>query len=212
MLRTARTTQLRATVAAEYGVVPARVVVTGRRPPANLQGIWNDELRPAWSSNYTININTQMNYWAAESPGWPSAHEPLLRPRGARSRARAPTRARELYGARGWVAHHNTDLWGWSLPVGMGHGSPELGDLDDGRRLAHPHLWDHSSSPATSICCAPASGRCCAEPPSSAWTGSSPDRTGRCDTSPSTSPENLFIWPQASDHDRPDRDTTMDCT
>jgi len=91
--------------------------------PANLQGIWNAELPAPWSSNYTININLQMNYWAAEAVGLTECLEPLfdlidlLRMTGTRT-------ARELYGAGGWAAHHNADIWGYSRPVGHGRAKP----------------------------------------------------------------------------------------
>ena len=83
--------------------------------PANLQGVWNDDFRPAWDSKYTININTEMNYWPAESCGLSETHLPLMEhlhrmyPHGAQV-------ARDMYGAGGWVAHHNTDLWGDCAP------------------------------------------------------------------------------------------------
>jgi hypothetical protein len=111
-------------------------------PPANLQGIWNADLRPAWSSNYTVNINTQMNYWGAEAAGLPACHEPLfdLLDRVA---AHGTDVAREVYGARGWVAHHNTDMWGWALPVGMGHGNPSWAMWTMGGAWLSQHLWDH---------------------------------------------------------------------
>ncbi|WP_410169503.1 glycosyl hydrolase family 95 catalytic domain-containing protein, partial [Actinacidiphila rubida] len=111
-------------------------------PPANLQGIWNADLRPAWSSNYTVNINTQMNYWGAEAAGLPACHEPLfdLLDRVA---AQGTGVAGQLYGARGWVAHHNTDMWGWALPVGMGHGNPSWAIWMMGGAWLSQHLWDH---------------------------------------------------------------------
>ncbi|HEY3483133.1 MAG TPA: glycoside hydrolase family 95 protein, partial [Streptomyces sp.] len=111
-------------------------------PPANLQGIWNADLRPAWSSNYTININTQMNYWGAEAAGLGVCHEPLfdLLDRLAVTGADV---ARGLYGARGWTAHHNTDMWGWALPVGMGHGNPSWAHWMTGGVWLCQHLWDH---------------------------------------------------------------------
>ncbi len=85
--------------------------------PANLQGIWNDELRPPWSSNYTININTQMNYWPAFSCGLGELQEPLVKMiKDISVKGRAT--AREVYGARGFTAHHNTDLWRFTSPVG----------------------------------------------------------------------------------------------
>lgn len=96
------------------------LLISASRPgtqPANLQGIWNRHLRAPWSSNFTVNINTEMNYWPAEAVGLPEMHEPLfdliqtLRVTGAKT-------AKEQYGARGFVAHHNTDIWGLSNPVG----------------------------------------------------------------------------------------------
>ncbi|MFC1401621.1 MULTISPECIES: glycosyl hydrolase family 95 catalytic domain-containing protein [Streptacidiphilus] len=114
----------------------------GAGPPANLQGIWNADLRPAWSSNYTVNINTQMNYWGAEAAGLGPCHEPLFDLLDRLARTGGPV-ARELYGARGWVTHHNTDMWGWALPVGMGHGNPSWAIWMTGGVWLSQHLWDH---------------------------------------------------------------------
>ncbi|MEV8213925.1 glycoside hydrolase N-terminal domain-containing protein [Leifsonia sp. NPDC077715] len=133
---------LTATVAAEYGRYLLTSSSRAGGPAANLQGIWNGELRPAWSSNYTININTQMNYWAAGPLGVAAHAEPLIS-LVERLAATGGDVARELYGCRGWVAHHNTDLWGWSLPVGMGHGAPSWAIwMMGGVWLTHS-LWDH---------------------------------------------------------------------
>lgn len=78
--------------------------------PATLQGLWNDSLRPPWESKYTININTEMNYWSAQATNLAECVEPLTR--FVRDLAITGERtAREMYGARGWVAHHNTDIW-----------------------------------------------------------------------------------------------------
>lgn len=132
---------LRATVAAEYGRYLLQSSSRAGGPAANLQGIWNGELRPAWSSNYTININTQMNYWAAGPLGLIAEAEPQLALVERIARTGRDV-ARELYGARGWVAHHNSDLWGWSLPVGMGHGAPSWAIwMMGGVWLTHS-LWD----------------------------------------------------------------------
>jgi alpha-L-fucosidase 2 len=132
---------LRATVVAEYGRYLIESCSRSGGPAANLQGIWNAELHPAWSSNYTININTQMNYWATGPLGLPGAAEPLVSLVERLERTGRPV-ARELYGARGWVTHHNTDLWGWSLPVGMGHGAPSWAIwMMGGVWLTHS-LWD----------------------------------------------------------------------
>ncbi|HEU5331763.1 MAG TPA: glycoside hydrolase N-terminal domain-containing protein [Actinocrinis sp.] len=90
---------------------------------ATLQGIWNDEVAPPWNCEYTVNINTQMNYWPAETTALPECHEPLLDLIRDLSRA-GKTVARRIYGARGWTCHHNTDLWRIGVPVGAGHGDP----------------------------------------------------------------------------------------
>jgi alpha-L-fucosidase 2 len=95
------------------------LLLSSSRPgglPATLQGLWNAEMQPPWSSNYTLNINTGMNYWAAEPLGLPECHEPLLDLVEALAAAGADTAAR-LYGCRGWVAHHNTDAWAFSSPT-----------------------------------------------------------------------------------------------
>lgn len=112
-------------------------------PPANLQGIWNKELRAPWSSNYTININTEMNYWPAETTNLSEMHLPLLdllKPlsvTGTRS-------AKEFYNARGWVAHHNTDIWALSNPVGdYGVGDPVWANWPMGAAWLCQHLWEH---------------------------------------------------------------------
>jgi alpha-L-fucosidase 2 len=78
--------------------------------PANLQGIWNESTSPAWDSKYTININTEMNYWPAEKCNLPEMHEPLFRMVRELSESGRQT-AKTMYGARGWVVHHNTDIW-----------------------------------------------------------------------------------------------------
>lgn len=188
---------LKATIAAEYGAYLLASSSRAGGPAANLQGIWNDRLRPAWSSNYTININTQMNYWAAPVLGLDDPMEPLLALVERVARTGSAT-ARELYGARGWVAHHNTDLWGWSLPVGMGHGAPSwaiwmmggvwlthnlwdayvvVGDL----ALLRSRIWPVMRG-AVEFCLD--------------WLVSGPDGTLRI--SPSTSPENSFIAPDGA--------------
>lgn len=84
--------------------------------PANLQGIWNDQLFPAWDSKYTLNINAEMNYWPAEPTHLPELHEPLIKMVRELSETGAET-AKSMYGAKGWVAHHNTDLWRITGPV-----------------------------------------------------------------------------------------------
>jgi alpha-L-fucosidase 2 len=106
--------------------------------PANLQGLWNDKLSAPWGSKYTININTEMNYWPAEPANLPKFVEPLvamikdLAITGART-------ARVNYGARGWVAHHNTDLWRATGPID----GAKYGMWPTGGAWLCKHLWDH---------------------------------------------------------------------
>ena len=83
--------------------------------PANLQGIWNKEFRPAWDSKYTININTEMNYWPAESCALSECHQPLF-DHLERMRIHGRKVAGEMYGCRGFVAHHNTDIYADCAP------------------------------------------------------------------------------------------------
>ncbi|MCC6356107.1 MAG: glycoside hydrolase family 95 protein, partial [Verrucomicrobiae bacterium] len=111
--------------------------------PANLQGIWNDEVRPPWSSNWTLNINSQMNYWPAENCNLAECHNPMLqfiRDLAANGRKTAQVN----YGARGWVAHHNADIWRQSAPVGnFGKGAPTWANWAMGGVWHCMDLWEH---------------------------------------------------------------------
>lgn len=80
------------------------------RQPANLQGIWNDKLNPVWKCRYTTNVNAEMNYWPAEVTNLSEMHEPFLQ-MIRELYENGQEAAREMYGCRGWVLHHNTDLW-----------------------------------------------------------------------------------------------------
>ncbi|MGI5893163.1 MAG: glycosyl hydrolase family 95 catalytic domain-containing protein [Candidatus Merdivicinus sp.] len=96
------------------------LLISSSRPgsmPANLQGIWNQLLRAPWSSNYTININTQMNYWLAETCNLSECTEPLVEWLQVLAK-RGEETAKIHYGASGWVAHHNSDIWAHTAPVG----------------------------------------------------------------------------------------------
>lgn len=111
----------------------------------NLQGLWNKEFRPPWSSNYTININTEMNYWPTEPANLSEMHKPLLNWIKNLSQTGKIT-AKEYYNARGWVAHHNSDIWGLSNAVGnMGDGSPTWANWQMGGNWLCQHLWEHYS-------------------------------------------------------------------
>jgi alpha-L-fucosidase 2 len=122
------------------------LLIASSRPgtqPANLQGIWNDHVRPPWSSNYTININTEMNYWPAEVTNLAELHQPLL-DFIADLAANGRKTAEVNYGVRGWVAHHNADLWRQSAPVGdYGHGDPVWALWPMSAAWLSQHLWEH---------------------------------------------------------------------
>jgi alpha-L-fucosidase 2 len=122
------------------------LLIASSRPgtqPANLQGIWNEQVRPPWSSNWTANINVQMNYWPAESCNLAECHEPLFDLLQGLSRTGAKT-AEVNYGCRGWVSHHNVDLWRQSAPVGnYGQGSPTWANWQMSGPWLCAHLWEH---------------------------------------------------------------------
>jgi alpha-L-fucosidase 2 len=105
--------------------------------PANLQGLWNESLSPPWGSKYTININTEMNYWPALSTNLAETMDPLTAMVSDLSVTGART-AREMYGAGGWVAHHNTDLWRATGPID----GPQYGMWPTGGAWLTLPLWD----------------------------------------------------------------------
>lgn len=177
------------------------LMIASSRPgcqAATLQGIWNAETRPPWSSNYTLNINTEMNYWPAEVCNLPECHEPLFDLIEELAEAGRKTAAVN-YGCRGWTAHHNTDLWRQSAPAGdFGHGDPVwvlwpmagawlcqhlweryLFSRDDGflRERAYPLMRE-----AALFCLD--------------WLVEDPG--GRVVTAPSTSPEHKFVLPDGT--------------
>jgi alpha-L-fucosidase 2 len=106
--------------------------------PANLQGIWNNKLNPPWDSKYTININAEMNYWPAEKTNLAELHQPFLQMVKEMSETGKET-ARVMYGARGWMAHHNTDIWRITGAVDGAF----WGNWSAGGAWASQHLWEH---------------------------------------------------------------------
>jgi alpha-L-fucosidase 2 len=111
--------------------------------PANLQGIWSHELRPPWSSNYTININTEMNYWLAEPCNLSETTQPLFNLIKDMSLLGQKT-AKQTYGLSGWVAHHNADVWGHTAPVGdYGEGDPVWANWALGGAWLCQHIYEH---------------------------------------------------------------------
>ena len=109
--------------------------------PSNLQGIWNEQVRPPWSSNWTLNINAEMNYWPAEVANLAECHRPLLDFIADLSVNGAKTAATN-YGCRGWTAHHNSDLWRHSAPVGAGGGNPVWANWAMAGPWLCRHLWE----------------------------------------------------------------------
>ena len=117
------------------------LLIASSRPgsqPANLQGIWNDKINPPWDSKWTTNINTEMNYWPAEVTNLPECHQPLFDMLEDVAQSGRKT-AKAHYGCRGWVLHHNTDLWRGTAPINASnHGIWVTG----GAWLCQD-LWEH---------------------------------------------------------------------
>lgn len=106
--------------------------------PANLQGIWNESITPPWDSKYTTNINAEMNYWPAEVTGLSELHEPFITMVKELAQTGAQT-AKMMYGAKGWVLHHNTDIWRITGPVDFA----ASGMWPTGGAWVCRHLWEH---------------------------------------------------------------------
>jgi len=128
-------------LAALYFQYGRYLLISSSRPgsqPANLQGIWNDSLTPPWGSKYTININTEMNYWPAETTNLAELTEPLFAMIKDLSETGAKM-AQAHYGATGWVTHHNTDLWRATGPID----GARWGMWPTGGAWLCTHLWEH---------------------------------------------------------------------
>jgi alpha-L-fucosidase 2 len=132
----------RATAAQRYFDFGRYLLIASSRPTtqaANLQGIWNVDVRPGWSANYTTNINVEMNYWGAEVTGLPELHEPLFDLARDLAEAGRATAA-NVYRAAGAAVHHNTDLWRFTEAV---HGDPQWANWQTGLAWIATHLGDH---------------------------------------------------------------------
>lgn len=165
--------------------------------PANLQGVWNPYIRPPWSSNYTMNINLEENYWLAESANLHEMHQPLLSFIGNLAKTGEIT-AKTFYGVnKGWTACHNSDIWAMSNPVGdFGHGEPVWACWNMSGTWLVTHLWDRYiysgdkdflknyayplMKGAAEFCLG--------------WLVK--DKKGYLVTAPSTSPENWYLTPE----------------
>ncbi len=187
------------------------LLIASSRPgtqPANLQGIWNDQVRPPWSSNWTLNINAEMNYWPVESCNLSECHGPLfdlidgLRVNGHKT-------ATVNYGCRGWTAHHNTDLWRSSSPVGAGSGSPCWANWPLGGAWLCQHLWEHYAFTRDRAFLERRAYPVMKEAAEFLIDFLVEDREGRLVTCPSTSPENVFIT-QDGQRAQTSAGTTMD--
>ena len=178
------------------------LLVASSRPstqPANLQGIWNEDVRPPWSSNWTMNINSEMNYWPAEVTNLSECHEPMLRMIAELERNGRET-ARVNYGARGWVAHHNADLWRQTAPVGnWGLGDPKWANWPMGAVWHSMDLWERYAFTRDAAWLRDFAWPLLRGAAEFALDWLVPDGKGGLSTAPSFSPENTFRAPDGSE-------------
>ena len=160
--------------------------------PTNLQGIWNDHFLPPWNANYTININTEMNYWPTLMIGLPECYEPLLRLIKEVSISGERT-ARDYYGAPGFTSHHNTDLWRMTTPVGAhrrGSAAFAIWPVSSGWFIRH--IWEYYEY-TQNIEWIREEGWPIIKKAAEFYSATLvADRDGRLIMAPSTSPENVF--------------------
>jgi alpha-L-fucosidase 2 len=130
------------------------LLISSSRPggiPANLQGLWNPHMRPPWSSNYTANINSEMNYWPAEVTNLSETHMPLLDFIG-KLPVTGQITAKTFYNCGGWCCSHNTDLWAMTNPVGnFGNGDPVWANWSMAGAWYSFHLYDHFAFTGDSV-------------------------------------------------------------
>ncbi len=174
------------------------LISSSRTPevPANLQGIWNPHLRPPWSSNYTTNINLEMNYWPAEITNLSEMHWPLLSFIGNLAETGRVT-AQEFWGAGGWSVAHNTDIWAMSNPVGdFGQGHPVWANWNMAGVWLATHLWEHYAFTQDREYLGEYAYPLMKGAAEFAldWLVEGPE--GYLITAPSTSPENLYLTPE----------------
>ncbi|HEY1017348.1 MAG TPA: glycoside hydrolase family 95 protein [Sediminibacterium sp.] len=163
--------------------------------PANLQGLWNPHIQPPWSSNYTMNINAEENYWLAENTNLSEMHQSFLSFIENLEKTGRIT-AKTFYNAPGWACHHNSDIWAMTNPVGdFGNGNPEWANWNMGGVWASTHLWEHYAFTQDK--------KFLAEKAYPLMKGAAEfclamlvkDDKGNYITSPSTSPENYYKTP-----------------
>ena len=172
------------------------LLIAASRPgteAANLQGIWNSKLLPPWSSNYTVNINTQMNYWHAERLALHELHQPLLQLIG-KLRSTGARTAQAWYGAPGVVAHHNTDLWALTNPVGRGQpGGARFAYWPMGYAWLCTHLMPHHDYAPDSKLLRKQVRPALRDALAFLLHITSEDEQGHLSLCPATSPENAFL-------------------
>lgn len=162
--------------------------------PANLQGIWNDSFTPPWESKYTININIQMNYWIAELGNLSSCHQPLFE-HLERMVEKGRKTAKEVYGCRGFVAHHNTNLWGDTAVEGV---LVTSSIWPMGGAWLSLHLWEHYRFGMDLEFLAKRAYPIMKEAALFFLDYMTEDDQGRLLTGPSLSPENRFLLPNGA--------------
>ena len=190
---------------AQYFQFGRYLLISSSRPgcmPANLQGLWNHHVDAPWNCDYHININVQMNYWPAELCNLSECHEPFfdltdnLRPRGRKT-------ARDVYGCRGFVAHHTTDAWWWTSPIGH----VAYGMWPMGAAWCTQHLWEHFRFTGDRTFLAQRAYPAIKEAAEFFLDFLVEDpKTGKLVSGPSTSPENRFLTT-----DREVANLTMGC-
>ncbi len=172
------------------------LLIASSRPggvAANLQGIWNNQVQPPWSCNFTTNINAQMNYWPAEVANLSELHEPFLQ-QIANMAANGKYTARNFYGMDGWCLHHNSDIWAQTNPAGnLGHGNPKWVNWMMGAPWVCQHLYEHYRFTGDKKWLAEVAYPIMKEAACFVLDWLIEDKNGYLITSPSTSPENLFI-------------------
>jgi alpha-L-fucosidase 2 len=174
-------------------------LISSSRPggmPANLQGIWNKEIRPSWRSNYTTNINVQMNYWPAEVCNLSEMTEPLMQ-HIKRWAANGTATAKNYYNMHGWALHHNSDIWAQTNPVGEGGGDPKWANWALGSPWLSQHLFEHYRFTGdkkflkeTAFPLMKGAAQFCLD-----WLV---EKDGVLVTAPSTSPENVYVLPSGA--------------
>lgn len=172
------------------------LLISSSRPggiPANLQGIWCNQIRPSWRSNYTTNINLQMNYWLAQQCNLYEMELPLIEQIKKMAKNGTAT-AKNYYNMRGWAVHHNSDMWAQTNPVGEGSGDPKWANWSLGSPWLSQHLYEHYRFTAdkkylkeVAYPLMKSAAEFCLD-----WLV---EKDGRLITAPSTSPENVYLHP-----------------